>query len=496
MRHQLATTVAEDAGVTLTLSRRALLQSLAVVGASACTGGGSPPRTASGPTSSTTSRPGGATDLGDLLHRRLERSTFGVTPALLVAVEKAGGFEKWLDGQISGAPGEATAEVTSLLDAVESRLPALTDLRFESKEERRVAGRLSRETITGRTVFGAAFGADQLRGRVVAVLADLLHVSSSSQPELFGICDYDHVLREGAFGRFSDLLVASARHPAMLTFLDQASSRADGGNVPNENYAREVMELHTVGVDGGYDESDVKELAHVLSGWSIERQTRTFVFRNAWHDLGSLATDGDILGWRPDTAQQGEQAGIAVLQHLATRPATAHRLAHRFARSFVSDTVSPGDPLVAEAAEVYLDHDTAIGPLVVHLLTSDRFEETATLMLRPPLDLVAHTLRVAGGVPAPEDLDVTLRSLVGLMYVLGQFPYGWPAPNGYPSGSAAWSGAGAMIGRWNAMVTLGGERDVGPGAARLGMRLDPAAVGASDPAGLVSALCGPEHQVY
>lgn len=481
-------------GVTLTVSRRALLQSLAAVGASACTGGGLTHPRASGATSTTSTA--GRAELGDPLRRRLERATFGVTPALLAAVDTAGGFEKWLEGQISGVPGDATAEAGALLDEVESRLPPLATLRFDTKEERREATRLSLETITGRTVLGAAFGPDQLRSRMVAVLADLLHVSSSSQPELFGICDYDRVLREGAFGRFSDLLVASARHPAMLVFLDQASSRSDGGQVPNENYAREVMELHTIGVDGGYDEGDVRELAHVLSGWSVERQTRTFVFRPAWHDLGPLAAGGDILRWRPDPSQSGERVGVSVLEHLATRPAAAHRLAHRFARSFVSDTIAPDSPLVTEAAQVYLDHGTALGPLVAHLLTSEHFEREATLMLRPPLDLMAHTLRVAGGAPSAEDLGVALRALVGLMQVLGQVPYGWPAPNGYPTGSAAWSGAGAMIGRWNAMITLGGERDLARGAEPLGIHLDPAALGAADPAGLVAALCGPEHQVY
>lgn len=480
--------------MTLALSRRQLLQSLALVGTSACTGGG-PGRRGSVGSASTTVTGGTTLRAADLLTRRLERATFGVTTALRAQVEETGGFEKWLDQQIAGAHPQASAEVEALLAAVESQLPQLGVLRFESKDERQAAVQGSLRTITGRTVFGAAFGEDQLRQRVVGVLADLLHVTSSAQPELFAVCDYDRVLRDGAFGRFSDLLVATARHPAMEIFLDQSTSRADGGRVPNENYAREVMELHTVGVDGGYDEQDVKELAHVLTGWTIDRRTREFVFRSAWHDLGPFAGGGDILGWRPSSSETGEAAGVAALHHLATRPETARRIAHLLARHFVSDTIAPDDPYVREAAEVYLRHDTAIGPVVRHLLTSDRFAAEATLMLRRPLDLVSHVLRVAGS-PTVSDLDATLTALIRLMRVLGQVPYGWPAPNGYPVGFAAWSGAGALIGRWNAMITLGEELPGRRGGGLSDMRLDPAAVGAADTAALVEVLCGPTHQVY
>lgn len=433
-----------------------------------------------------------------MLRRRLERASFGATDALGAEVEKAGGFEAWLDAQLAGKAPATSPATHALLDGIDARLPALTSLHFDQRE-RAEAARLSFQTITGRTVFGAAFAPDQLRQRVVDVLADHLHVSSTLQPELFGVCAYDTVLRDGAFGRFADLLVATARQPAMLAFLDQDSSRADHGRIPNENYAREVMELHTVGVDGGYDEGDVGELAHVLSGWSMDRRTNSYQFKANWHDLGPFAEQGDILGWRPSAGEVGEAAGVAALEHLAKHSATAHRLAHLFARRLVSETIAPDDPLVREAAALYQSHDTEIGPMVRHLLVSDRFATSATIMLRRPIDLVAHVLRTAGTPHTPDDLEPTLTLLAGLMNVLGQVPYGWPAPNGYPTASAAWANGGAMIGRWNAMVTL---TEIGGTASQVGLQgqsalqLDPTALGAKTQADLVSRLCGPDHQVF
>ena len=204
------------------VSRRTLMQAAALIGLAACSAERS---------TSAATRGGASTSVapaGDSLTRRLERSTFGVTPELRAEVDTAGGFESWLDQQLSDRV-PTQDHVTKRLADVEARLPQITGGRIRSGPERAETTRLCVETITGRTVFGAAFGPDQLRQRVIDVLADLLHVTSSTQPEIFGVCAYDSVLRAGAFGRFSDVLLASARQPAMLAFLDQAASRADGG---------------------------------------------------------------------------------------------------------------------------------------------------------------------------------------------------------------------------------------------------------------------------
>lgn len=480
----------------LALSRRILLQSLALCGLSACTfeRAAGHDQTLPRPRSS-----GTAISESASVGRRLERATFGATALLSAQVRTFDDLERWVDDQIGASPSFVAPDVLAFSDAVES---LLADGDTEGDDtDRADLRRRSMQTLVGRTVLGAAHAEDQLRQRMVDALADLLHVSSGQSPEVYLVPDYDRVLRDGAFGRFADLLVASARHPAMLTFLDQATSRADGGRAPNENYARELMELHTVGVGGGYDEGDVVELAHVLTGWSIDRSTRSFAFRSDWHDLGPLATDGDILGWRPSSAQTGEDAGVAAITHLAHHPTTARRVAHVLARRFVSDSIDADDVLVTEAADVYSNNDTALGPVVRHLLTSHRFDQAATLMLRRPLDLVAHMLRVAGGPLDVNELEPTIRQMTGILHVLGHVPYAWPAPNGFPFGSAAWSNAGSMISRWNAIITMceavAPTPSAGPVArARSALSLSPDALGAADRSDLVTILCGPTHQLY
>ncbi len=152
---------------------------------------------------------------------------------------------------------------------------------------------------------------------------------------------YDRdVIRPLALGRFVDLLTAVAAHPAMLHFLDQASSRADGGRTPNENFGRELMELHSVGSDGGYSEDDVKAVAHLLTGWSVTDVTGGFTFRTSWHDPGPMTESREVLGWSRG-ALAGEQAGRAFIEHLARHPVTARRICHKLARRLIGEHVAP-----------------------------------------------------------------------------------------------------------------------------------------------------------
>lgn len=500
-----------------------MLGSLALVGLSACTNSVTGHSKRVPPSSSAMTSTTSVLPEADVFTRQLERATFGVTADLRAQVSAAGGLSRWLDSQLD--PGNLVPDKDSaaLLSEIDSRFDTGSRSSFKA-QDRSFARNAALETITGRTIMGAAFGADQLRQRVVGILSDLLHVSSAVQPEIFWICDYDQVLRDGAFGRFSDLLVAAARQPAMLSFLDQGTSRADGTNIPNENFAREVMELHTVGVDGGYDETDVVELAHVLSGWSMDRRSGAYLYRPEWHNPGPFETSGDILGWNPQNRDSGERLGEDALNYLAHHRSTARRLAHIFAKSLVSESIAADDDLVEESARIYLYNDTRIGPMVKHLLVDDRFATESTLMLRRPIDLVAHILRLTGS-PKVSDLDTALPSLVGIMHVLGQVPYAWPAPNGFPTASAAWSNAGATISRWNAIntfvvtgtattneptsstptdsptepLTKGGRsrgQRKGGSASHLGITLDPGSVGASGPDDLISVLCSPQHQVF
>ncbi|MCB0977713.1 MAG: DUF1800 domain-containing protein [Acidimicrobiales bacterium] len=470
------------------LSRRQLLQTIALAGiAAGCSSTeGASPR-ASGSSSTTRSGPGagGGADSDADLRLRIERASFGVTPTLWKEVSSVG-FATWLDRQIASAPKQAEGSFAELDGAIDAILPERPGGGRLAKEDKAELRRASVGVLTARTVLGAAYAPDQLRQRMVDVLADRLHVSSSGVPELYFLPSYDRMLRENAFGRFADLLVEMASHPAMLLSLDNAASRADGTNRPNENFGRELMELHTVGVDGGYDETDVVEAAHVFSGWSLDRRTAEFTFKPEWHSLGPLAEGGDILGWKPKG--RGEADGKDFLEYLARHPATAERLVHLLARRFVSEEIAADHPLVKEAVDIYDEQDTRLGPVVAHLLTSDRFPAAATKMLRRPIDMVATTLRRAAAEPKPDDVESIAGGLFGVLRVMGQVPYAWPAPDGYPTPSAAWSNAGAVISRWNSLITL--AHDGVPGLA-----LDPRRIDTSDRDQMLLTLCSPDLQL-
>ncbi|CAN5595636.1 DUF1800 domain-containing protein [soil metagenome] len=458
-----------------------MLASIGLAGASACTRVGGEHRATTGSTTSTTTTSAPKVDPDSVLRRQLERATFGLTPTLWDHVSSIG-FERWLDDQLTapdslgGSIDDPYAAGFTLVDAT---IPTAAQIGGVPRQERQRFRPALMQGIGARVILRAALAPDQVRQRLVDTFADLLHVSSAEAPTIFGLDEYDRLLRTNVLGRFADLLAASATSTAMLSFLDNASSRADGGRHPNENFARELMELHTVGVDGGYAEGDVVEAAHVFSGWSVDRSGSHFEFRAPWHDLGRLASGGDILGWRP--TGDGEAAGRSLLDHLAHHPATARRIAHELARRFVSESLSPDDPIVERAAEVYLAQDTSIAAVVRELLTSPDFATRSTLMARRPIDLLATLVRRAAPAPDPAQAVVLGQELVALSTALGQSPYGWPGPDGYIWASGAWTNAGALIARWNAVTTVAGTL-TWPGAA--------------DPSSAVLTACGPEIQVF
>ncbi len=423
------------------------MEALAICGATGTVAACTPPKHPSPTTTTpTTTVVGNAGDPAAFL--LASRLSFGPSPELLALAE--GGVDAYLADQLDPAAAEAPAmaDLFAAIDARGEDIASTPPSDGGSQNRRRAAV----ETTALRTTAGAAWSSRQLHALLVDFWSDHLHVSIGQQPELFFVPYYDaEVIRPHAMGSFTDMLLASARHAAMLTYLDQASSRADRDNVPNENYARELMELHTVGVDGGYDETDVLKAAHVLSGFSLVRKSREYTYRQAWHDLGPAAT-GDVLGYRPSGA--GERDGEDFLAHLAHLPATANHVCHRLAVRLVGDSVSPTDPVVADAAAAFTADDTSIASAVRSIVDSPAFADS-TPIPRRPIDLVAAMLRM-GSTPVTESqLDDLLNPLGRTVRVLGQSPWAWPAPNGYPLPGRAWISPGAMVGRWNAALTAG-----------------------------------------
>ncbi len=408
-----------------------------------------PTTTTAKPTTTTTGPPPPVETDAELVHTA-RRLSFGPTPALLAEL-RTKGSAAWIDEQLAPASIDESAIAPYL-----AKYPRIDQTAAQIQSG--VDPWRARYDLATASMVRAVWGRRQLFELLVDFWSNHLNVDinhDASQPHK--PTEDREVIRKHALGRFSDMLLASAKSAAMLLYLDQAISRADGGRIPNENYARELLELHTVGVNGGYDEGDVKEVAHLLTGWTIaDSSTGAFTFKSAWHNLGPLASGGSVLGWSPN-GLTGLAAGESFLKHLARHPKTAERLAHKLAVRFIGEHVKPTDAVVAAAAQKYLANDTAIRPMVQHLLTSAEFKVAAGRKLRRPIEYVAACMRGAALQFDPARADSLVWALNNPLELMGQAPYAWPAPNGYPDANGKWASVGGMVARWNlaASVSVG-----------------------------------------
>ncbi|MEP6733814.1 MAG: DUF1800 domain-containing protein [bacterium] len=319
---------------------------------------------------------------------------------------------------------------------------------------------------------------------------------------------YDRdVIRPLALGNFRELLGAVAKSPAMLFYLDQWQSAADsthptlasatqqrggarrrtaaltpqqrtrlqsmtpeqqqqlaqrakkvaaGRKGLNENYARELMELHTLGVDGGYSQQDIIEVARALTGWTMNpRQNAEFVFRPEIHDAGQKTVLGHVL-----PAGRGIEDGEEVLDILAKSPVTAKFIAHKLATRFVSDT--PPQELVDRAAQTFLRTNGDMREVMRTIVTSPEFFSRSAYRskVKSPFELVASALRAIGAQP-----DTTMRS-AQMVAFLGAPIFGHQAPNGWPETGEAWMNSGAILNRINFGLGLAAGRFPGASVAQ------------------------------
>jgi uncharacterized protein (DUF1800 family) len=259
-------------------------------------------------------------------------------------------------------------------------------------------------------------------------------------------------IRPFAMGEFRDLLGATAHSPAMLYYLDNWTSsvvrkypatkdkpeRQTGGI--NENYARELMELHTLGVDGGYTQKDVQEVARCFTGWTIRKPNEegVFIYNPALHDNGEKV----VLGVKIP-AGGGIADGERVLDILAKHPSTAHFIATKLARRFLGD--DPPKAVVDHAAQVFLNTNGSITATLKDIITSPTFFSTASYRtkVRSPFEYVAAALRITN---AETDANQPILSWIARM---GQPVYGRVTPDGYPDKSSEWLSNNDLLARFN-----------------------------------------------
>jgi uncharacterized protein (DUF1800 family) len=324
----------------------------------------------------------------------------------------------------------------------------------EIKEQQLRAGLVVREAMEAR-VLKAVLSRRQLEQVMVNFWFNHFNVFAGEGLDRVWIGDYeDRAIRPHALGRFRDLLFAVAKHPAMLVYLDNTRNVAPRGAATrgatiglNENFAREVMELHTLGVDGGYTQDDVATLARVFTGWRVNPANSpkfpdiAAVFEGARHDYGPKVFLGRKL------VAQGKAEGEEALDILAASPATAHHIAYELAQYFVADTPPPR--LVERLAARFLATGGAIGEVLKTLFASAEFWDSAGQKYKSPYEYVISAVRAAG-VPVNN-----VRPLLGWMSRLGMPLYECQTPDGYRNTEEAWLSPDSTLQRISFAVTLG-----------------------------------------
>lgn len=319
------------------------------------------------------------------------------------------------------------------------------------------------ESITRHTLLRAVYSQRQLFEVMVEFWSDHLNIDLEKGDCIyFKPADDRDVVRKHALGNFRDLIRASATSPAMLVYLDGRSNKVTKDKpVPNENYARELMELHTLGVHGGYTQDDVRAAARCLSGWTVnllkdqqsllKRAQMNFFqsqpvrgvtfFNEDVHDDGSKK----VLG-TPIPAGGGEQDLEKLLDIVCAHPSTARFIATKLCRRFVS--YDPPEALVSRVAAEFTKTKGDIKSLLRVILKSDEFIASRGVLLKRPFRFVVSALRATAA-------DTSAQAVVTeWLQRMGQPLFQYPTPDGYPDNEKAW--VGSLLWRWNFALALAG----------------------------------------
>jgi len=410
----------------------------------------------------------------------LNRLTFGPRPGDLDQARRVG-LKAWVDRQLH----------PERIDdgAVEARLEPLASSPDSSdpKELRRFARRQV-ATLGANKVIRAVYSERQLQEVLVDFWFNHFNVYAGKGRTAEFLPEYESdVIRPHVLGQFRDLLGATAKSPAMLVYLDNWRSTAPGAirgsglgiqgkNAKrprglNENYGRELLELHTLGVAGGYTQQDVVEVARAFTGWTVDR-TGQFRFVRALHDRGDVVVLGHHI------AAGGIEQGERVLDILASHPSTAHHIAFALAQQLVSD--GPPSALVDRAAARFTETGGDLREVVGTIVTAPEFLASTmhAVKFKTPFEFVVSALRATGA-------DVRDgRPFVQALQQLGEPLFMCQPPTGYRNTAETWVSAGGLVNRMNLATRLAS------GAMRVVVLPD----GIGDPEALALRLGSPEFQ--
>ncbi|MEO1394666.1 MAG: DUF1800 domain-containing protein [Cyanobacteria bacterium J06634_5] len=406
----------------------------------------------------------------------LDRLTFGLGPGDLQQVER-GGVDAFIRAQLApeniSLPGQLSRQLRSLPALTLS--PVSLYERYANKpdtpnDQKKTLGQarsqLIRDTQQSR-LLRALVSPRQLQEVMVDFWFNHFNVFANKGNTALWVGAYEEkAIRPHALGKFRDILVATAKHPAMLYYLDNWRNTDPGSTAAkgpfkglNENYARELLELHTLSVNGGYSQVDVESLTRILTGWGIisrhenSENESGFVFASERHDwqrktfLGETIDAGGVI--------EGEMA----LEMLARHPATAKHISYKLAQHFVTDT--PSEELVNTLSEQFLATDGDISAVLLRLFKSDDFwqlEHTQN-QFRTPYQYVlaigrAIGLGRPGGASPALPAKQVLQRLVGAMDQLGMPPHRCRTPDGYAQVASAWLSPDAILARVSMAVRM------------------------------------------
>jgi len=366
--------------------------------------------------------------------RLLNRAAYGPRPGDVARITQMG-VAAYIEEQLDPEAQAEDAILTVRLRGLADTLDPDTGLLFD-EDDQRLIGALRQSAI-----LRAVYSCRQLQERMAEFWSDHFNIYAfKGQGRQYKVVDDHQTIRAHALGKFRDLLHASAKSAAMLGYLDNTSNRK---GVPNENYARELMELHTLGVHGGYTQRDVKEVARCLTGWTTEKHWHRgrFLFDPDTHDNGAKQVMGLAI-----VSGGGIADGERVLNMLAGHPSTAKHLAHKLCVHFLGDAP---DVWVSRLAAIFLQTDGDIKAMLRPLLLSPDLLQAAPILKRP-FDYAVSALRAFnadtdGGVGVQRHLEA-----------MGQPLFAWPMPDGFPEGMRSWTGA--LIPRWNFALALAGAK--------------------------------------
>ncbi|MBN8811395.1 MAG: hypothetical protein BGP17_16185 [Sphingomonas sp. 67-41] len=405
-----------------------------------------------------------------------DRLTWGVEGSAASRGGTAPDAGRWLDVQLRAGPGALPPDAQRQVDAMRIVREPMAQLVVEEDSAIRAANAMTdpdqrkaardayqkdmnalADEARARSILRALYGPDQLREQMTWFWFNHFNVHAPKRDVRAMVGDYEDTIHARALGKFRDLLEATLRHPAMLRYLDNDQNAA--GHI-NENYAREIMELHTMGVGSGYSQQDVQELARILTGVGVDLKpdpprlkpqwqplyvrAGLFEFNPARHDFG----DKHFLGH--DIKGRGFAEVEEALDLIASSPATAHHVSLQIATYFMGDT--PPADVVARMEQAFRHSDGDIARVLRAMIGAPAFRASLGTVFKDPAHYAISAVRYAYG----DRVILNTQPIVGWLNRMGEGLYNHETPDGYDMRSDAWSGPGQMATRFDIARQIGG----------------------------------------